>query len=126
MGAAGRLRHQESTDSTSGFRSRSKTMSDAAAADARKDGTDSEEGRDGGMSSGSVTMPRVKGMLGNTPIHLTLSTTSTLSAGSTGSAAKLIQASSTPGRNIPPQPSLPEPSKLINFSSLVKNGCHFR
>ncbi|ODN06327.1 Protein still life, isoforms C/SIF type 2 [Orchesella cincta] len=113
MGAAGRLRHQESSDSSSGFRSRSKTMSDAAAAEGRRDGTDSEEGREGGISSGSVTMPRVKGMLGNTPIHLTLSTTSTLSAGSTGSAAKLIQASSTPGRSIPPHQPLPEPSSPI-------------
>jgi hypothetical protein len=51
-----------------------------------------------------------KGMLGATPNHLTLSTASTLSAGSTGSAAKLIQASSTPGK-LSSAPPPPEPSK---------------
>jgi hypothetical protein len=92
-------------------------------------GTDSEEGpqqqsSSGGHhhhqhlrevgSGGSATMPRAKGILGNTPNHLTLSTTSTLSAGSTGSAAKLIQSSATPGRNIPPPPQpVPEPSELM-------------
>ena len=50
-------------------------------------------------------------MLGATPNHLTLSTASTLSAGSTGSAAKLIQASSTPGK-LSSAPPPPEPSKL--------------
>ncbi|XP_035711020.1 protein still life, isoform SIF type 1 isoform X3 [Folsomia candida] len=117
MGSA-TLKHQDSIDSNSGFRGRSKTMSDG------KGGTDSEEGGAGSGGGhphhreviGSATMPRAKGVLGNTPNHLTLSTTSTISAGSTGSAAKLIHASGTPGsRNIAPPPVavVPEPSSPI-------------
>jgi len=41
--------------------------------------------------------------LGKTPNHLTLSTTSTLSAGSTGSQAKLIQSSHQPENYHPSQ-----------------------
>lgn len=41
--------------------------------------------------------------LGRTPNHLTLSTTSTLSAGSTGSQAKLIQSSQQPENYQPPK-----------------------
>lgn len=41
--------------------------------------------------------------LGRTPNHLTLSTTSTLSAGSTGSQAKLIQSSHHPEHYQPSQ-----------------------
>lgn len=89
-----------------------------------KGGTDSEEGGAGSGGGhphhreviGSATMPRAKGVLGNTPNHLTLSTTSTISAGSTGSAAKLIHASGTPGsRNIAPPPVavVPEPSEIL-------------
>lgn len=44
----------------------------------------------------------VKKTLGRTPNHLTLSTTSTLSAGSTGSQAKLIQSSQHPVNYQPP------------------------
>lgn len=117
MGSA-TLKHQDSIDSNSGFRGRSKTMSDG------KGGTDSEEGGAGSGGGhphhreviGSATMPRAKGVLGNTPNHLTLSTTSTISAGSTGSAAKLIHASGTPGsRNIAPPPVavVPEPSEIL-------------
>jgi len=39
---------------------------------------------------------KVKATLGRTPNHLSLSTTSTLSAGSTGSQARLIQSSHQP------------------------------
>jgi hypothetical protein len=50
-----------------------------------KGGTDSEEGGPHHREVvGSATMPRAKGLLGCTPNHLSLSTTSTLSAGSTG------------------------------------------
>ncbi|GLG95383.1 uncharacterized protein GBIM_02360 [Gryllus bimaculatus] len=42
------------------------------------------------------------GTLGRTPNHLTLSTTSTLSAGSTGSQARLIQSSQQPEHYQPP------------------------
>lgn len=43
-----------------------------------------------------------RGGLGRTPNHLTLSTTSTLSAGSTGSQARLIQSSQQPQNYHPP------------------------
>lgn len=43
-----------------------------------------------------------KATLGRTPNHLTLSTTSTLSAGSTGSQARLIQSSQHPENYQPP------------------------
>ncbi|CAG7732893.1 unnamed protein product, partial [Allacma fusca] len=102
-----RLRSQDSTDSCgSGFRSRSKTMSDANKEEGAK-----MEGEEGEVRKTikSTTMPRMKGSLGQTPNHLTLSTTSTLSVGSTGSAAKLIQSSATPARYTvaaaPPEPS---------------------
>lgn len=49
----------------------------------------------------SITVA-VKKSLGRTPNHLTLSTTSTLSAGSTGSQAKLIQSSQHPVNYQPP------------------------
>lgn len=109
MGPAAMLKKQDSMDSTSGFRVRSKTLSDG------KGGTDSEEGGQHREVIGSATMPRAKGVLGTTPNHLTLSTTSTLSAGSTGSAAKLIHASATPGRSLPPPPApaVPEPSEIL-------------
>lgn len=42
-----------------------------------------------------------KTSLGRTPNHLTLSTTSTISAGSTGSQARLIQSSHQPENYIP-------------------------
>ena len=44
-----------------------------------------------------------KTSLGRTPNHLTLSTTSTISAGSTGSQAKLIQSSHHPEHYQPAQ-----------------------
>lgn len=61
-------------------------------------GTKSEGEED--SQSGAATS---KKGLGKTPNHLTLSTTSTLSAGSTGSQAKLIQSSHHPENYQPSQ-----------------------
>lgn len=61
-------------------------------------GTKSEGEED---SSLAVTA-KGKATLGRTPNHLTLSTTSTLSAGSTGSQARLIQSSHQPENYQPP------------------------
>ncbi|GLV41393.1 hypothetical protein CBL_06623 [Carabus blaptoides fortunei] len=86
---------------TSNFRSRSKTIGDAADPPKRTvqenekcdPGTKSEGEED--SQTGNV-VPKSKATLGRTPNHLTLSTTSTLSAGSTGSQARLIQSSHQP------------------------------
>ncbi|XP_063702162.1 protein still life, isoform SIF type 1-like isoform X3 [Culicoides brevitarsis] len=56
------------------------------------------EGED---DSQTGTMPKSKATLGRTPNHLTLSTTSTLSVGSTGSQARLIQSSHAPSNYQP-------------------------
>ncbi|XP_055912609.1 protein still life, isoform SIF type 1 isoform X2 [Eupeodes corollae] len=90
-----------------GFRSRSKTVGDAAdpppkpphhqqqqqiPSDPSTDpGTKSEGEED--SQQGTI---KPKATLGRTPNHLTLSTTSTLSVGSTGSQARLIQSSHPP------------------------------
>ena len=84
-------------------------MSDANKRDQIHGGKEDE---DGTRKAKSTTMPRMKGTLGSTPNHLTLSTTSTLSVGSTGSAAKLIQASGAPAKYTT-APTQPEPSNLI-------------
>lgn len=57
----------------------------------------------GTKSEGEEDSMGVKKGLGKTPNHLTLSTTSTLSAGSTGSQAKLIQSSHHPEHYQPSQ-----------------------
>ncbi|XP_055686202.1 protein still life, isoform SIF type 1-like isoform X4 [Lutzomyia longipalpis] len=84
------------------FRSRSKTVGDAADPPPVPKRTTSELDRhDPGIKSegeddsqhGTV---KGKATLGRTPNHLTLSTTSTLSVGSTGSQARLIQSSHAP------------------------------
>ncbi|XP_066904403.1 protein still life, isoform SIF type 1 isoform X4 [Halyomorpha halys] len=88
------------------FRSRSKTVSDAVDDSSEKHrhdldpGTKSEGEEDGGSK---------KSGLGRTPNHLTLSTTSTLSAGSTGSQARLIQSSQQPQNYQPPPADLGSP-----------------
>lgn len=86
---------------TTNFRSRSKTVSDAVDSDKNKHdcdpGTKSE-----GEEDSSQTALKSKATLGRTPNHLTLSTTSTLSAGSTGSQARLIQSSQQPENYQPP------------------------
>ncbi|XP_011061096.1 PREDICTED: protein still life, isoform SIF type 1 isoform X6 [Acromyrmex echinatior] len=75
------------------FRSRSKTISDTSGeAKVEMDsGTKSE-----GEEDSQAFLGEKKTTLGRTPNHLTLSTTSTISAGSTGSQARLIQSSHQP------------------------------
>ncbi|XP_017756918.1 PREDICTED: protein still life, isoform SIF type 1 isoform X2 [Eufriesea mexicana] len=74
------------------FRSRSKTISDTSGEIKVEmdSGTKSEGEEDSQAFLGE------KKNLGRTPNHLTLSTTSTISAGSTGSQARLIQSSHQP------------------------------
>ncbi|KAL1138853.1 hypothetical protein AAG570_008915, partial [Ranatra chinensis] len=90
------------------FRSRSKTVSDGAS---NLDETDKlkqlhlhhQDGDPGTKSEGEdENNSKAKCGLGRTPNHLTLSTTSTLSAGSTGSQARLIQSSQQPQNYQPP------------------------
>ncbi|XP_066143980.1 protein still life, isoform SIF type 1 isoform X2 [Euwallacea fornicatus] len=96
---------QEPEHIPGGFRSRSKTVGDAADAmhermnHDRNDASIKSEGEDD--SQGGNSKP--KASLGRTPNHLTLSTTSTLSAGSTGSQARLIQSSHPPEKFHPVQ-----------------------
>ncbi|XP_011302498.1 protein still life, isoform SIF type 1 isoform X5 [Fopius arisanus] len=81
------------------FRTRSKTISDTTG-EVKVDmdsGTKSEGEED---SQGFLSEKKTN--LGRTPNHLTLSTTSTISAGSTGSQAKLIQSSHQPENYQPP------------------------
>ncbi|XP_045492860.1 protein still life, isoform SIF type 1 isoform X2 [Colias croceus] len=91
------------------FRQRSKTMGEAAGPESagadRGPGAESgaEKGEAGSKSEGEdePPPPPAKRGLGRTPNHLTLSTTSTLSAGSTGSQARLIQSSHQPAQYQP-------------------------
>ncbi|CAH2107327.1 unnamed protein product [Euphydryas editha] len=89
------------------FRQRSKTLGDSAADVSKRlpttttgagGGAGCGAGADGSKSEGEdePPPPPAKRGLGRTPNHLTLSTTSTLSAGSTGSQARLIQSSHQP------------------------------
>ncbi|CAK9806660.1 Protein still life, isoform SIF type 1 [Anthophora plagiata] len=75
------------------FRSRSKTISDTSGEIKMEmdSGTKSE-----GEEDSQAFLGEKKANLGRTPNHLTLSTTSTISAGSTGSQARLIQSSHQP------------------------------
>ncbi|XP_026674409.1 protein still life, isoform SIF type 1 isoform X10 [Ceratina calcarata] len=75
------------------FRSRSKTISDTSGeVKVEMDsGTKSE-----GEEDSQAFLGEKKANLGRTPNHLTLSTASTISAGSTGSQARLIQSSHQP------------------------------
>ncbi|CAH1980027.1 unnamed protein product [Acanthoscelides obtectus] len=85
----------EITVTGSNFRSRSRTVGDTVDAQKRAD----ERNDTGAKSEGeedSQAGAKPKSGLGKTPNHLTLSTTSTLSAGSTGSQARLIQSSHPP------------------------------
>lgn len=62
-----------------------------------------------------------RGGLGRTPNHLTLSTTSTLSAGSTGSQARLIQSSQQPSNyQPPPSTDLGESIPMNCFRSMLR------
>ncbi|XP_014226611.1 protein still life, isoform SIF type 1 isoform X3 [Trichogramma pretiosum] len=82
------------------FRTRSKTISDSS-------GETKVEMESGAKSEGEEDSQAYGGEkktnLGRTPNHLTLSTTSTISAGSTGSQAKLIQSSHHPENYQPAQ-----------------------
>ncbi|XP_026485958.2 protein still life, isoform SIF type 1 isoform X3 [Vanessa tameamea] len=92
-----------SSDETT-FRQRSKTLGDTAAdmskrsAPSASSSSGAGAGAEGSKSEGEdePPPPPAKRGLGRTPNHLTLSTTSTLSAGSTGSQARLIQSSHQP------------------------------
>ncbi|XP_015835959.2 protein still life, isoform SIF type 1 isoform X2 [Tribolium castaneum] len=85
---------QEGDEPTTTFRSRSKTVGDAADPPKR---SDHDRNDTGAKSEGEEdSQGGKKATLGRTPNHLTLSTTSTLSAGSTGSQARLIQSSHAP------------------------------
>ncbi|XP_026328741.1 protein still life, isoform SIF type 1 isoform X5 [Hyposmocoma kahamanoa] len=85
------------------FRHRSKTLGDTAETNAKRapppPPPDTDKSDPGSKSEGEDEPPQPpasKRGLGRTPNHLTLSTTSTLSAGSTGSQARLIQSSHQP------------------------------
>ncbi|KAL0892157.1 hypothetical protein ABMA27_015354 [Loxostege sticticalis] len=84
------------------FRHRSKTLGDAAESSVKRapppPPPDTDKSDPGSKSEGEDEPPQppAKRGLGRTPNHLTLSTTSTLSAGSTGSQARLIQSSHQP------------------------------
>ncbi|VVC99512.1 unnamed protein product, partial [Leptidea sinapis] len=83
------------------FRIRSKASTETSGADVstkRAPTTDTDKSEAGSKSEGEEEPPQppAKRGLGRTPNHLTLSTTSTLSAGSTGSQARLIQSSHQP------------------------------
>ncbi|XP_050309529.1 protein still life, isoform SIF type 1 isoform X3 [Anthonomus grandis grandis] len=96
---------QECDDIAANFRSRSKTIGNADEATHerlnhdRNDAGIKSEGEDDSQSGNC----KPKAVLGRTPNHLTLSTTSTLSAGSTGSQARLIQSSHPPEKFQPVQ-----------------------
>ncbi|CAH1168966.1 unnamed protein product [Phyllotreta striolata] len=82
------------------FRSRSKTVGDQADPPKRTEHHQHERmeysAKSEGEEDSQATNVKPKSVLGKTPNHLTLSTTSTLSAGSTGSQARLIQSSHAP------------------------------
>ncbi|GBP14236.1 hypothetical protein EVAR_7660_1 [Eumeta japonica] len=93
----------ERADTSAAFRQRSKTMGDTADTAKRAPPppppADADKSEAGSKSEGEddpQPPPAPKRGLGRTPNHLTLSTTSTLSAGSTGSQARLIQSSHQP------------------------------
>ncbi|XP_032455857.1 protein still life, isoforms C/SIF type 2 isoform X11 [Nasonia vitripennis] len=85
--------HHQQIQQQQTFRTRSKTISDSSGeVKVEMDsGTKSE-----GEEDSQAYLGEKKTSLGRTPNHLTLSTTSTISAGSTGSQAKLIQSSHHP------------------------------
>ncbi|KAJ0179886.1 hypothetical protein K1T71_004477 [Dendrolimus kikuchii] len=88
---------QESAVEDAAFRHRSKTLGDTTGGSG-SGGAETDKSEGGSKSEGEEELPPppTKRGLGRTPNHLTLSTTSTLSAGSTGSQARLIQSSHQP------------------------------
>ncbi|KAI8428896.1 hypothetical protein MSG28_007529 [Choristoneura fumiferana] len=95
---------QEALANEPAFRHRSKTLGDPVDTQSSVKRAppppppDTDKSDPGSKSEGEDDHPQPppKRGLGRTPNHLTLSTTSTLSAGSTGSQAKLIQSSHQP------------------------------
>uniref|UniRef100_A0AAR5NZ99 Uncharacterized protein n=1 Tax=Dendroctonus ponderosae TaxID=77166 RepID=A0AAR5NZ99_DENPD len=104
--SAGNISDHDGENPSGSFRSRSKTLGDAADAlqermnHDRNDAGAKSEGEEDSQSGGQT---KAKASLGRTPNHLSLSTTSTLSAGSTGSQARLIQSSHPPEKFQPAQ-----------------------
>ncbi|KAF5297733.1 hypothetical protein FQR65_LT09906 [Abscondita terminalis] len=100
---------QEADEPPSGsFRSRSKTVGDVADPPKRNEPDKTDPGiKSEGEDDSQTGSSKGKSGLGRTPNHLTLSrlpsTTSTLSAGSTGSQARLIQSSNQPENYHPMQ-----------------------
>ncbi|KAB0802276.1 hypothetical protein PPYR_04462 [Photinus pyralis] len=96
---------QEADEPPSGsFRSRSKTVGDVADPPKRPESEKCDPGiKSEGEDDSQTGSSKGKTGLGRTPNHLTLSTTSTLSAGSTGSQARLIQSSHQPENYQPMQ-----------------------
>uniref|UniRef100_A0A8D8VG35 T-lymphoma invasion and metastasis-inducing protein 1 n=2 Tax=Cacopsylla melanoneura TaxID=428564 RepID=A0A8D8VG35_9HEMI len=91
--------HSHSTHST--FRGRNKPVNESQDEGEKQSKHDCDPGTKSEGEEDSIS-GAVKKSLGRTPNHLTLSTTSTLSAGSTGSQAKLIQSSQHPVNYQPP------------------------
>ncbi|XP_075970597.1 guanine nucleotide exchange factor still life isoform X10 [Anticarsia gemmatalis] len=93
---------QEPPPEEPAFRHRSKTLGDPIESSAKRAPPPpppvEDKAEPGSKSEGEDEQPPppAKRGLGRTPNHLTLSTTSTLSAGSTGSQARLIQSSHQP------------------------------
>ncbi|KAH1001987.1 hypothetical protein HUJ04_005936 [Dendroctonus ponderosae] len=122
--SAGNISDHDGENPSGSFRSRSKTLGDAAGMNGlnsnrtpfctgelpdalqermnhdRNDAGAKSEGEEDSQSGGQT---KAKASLGRTPNHLSLSTTSTLSAGSTGSQARLIQSSHPPEKFQPAQ-----------------------
>ncbi|CAB3221432.1 unnamed protein product [Arctia plantaginis] len=93
--------HQQPATDEPAFRHRSKTLGDTTESSAKRappPPPPEDKVELGSKSEGEDEQPPppAKRGLGRTPNHLTLSTTSTLSAGSTGSQARLIQSSHQP------------------------------
>ncbi|XP_037081039.1 protein still life, isoform SIF type 1-like isoform X2 [Pollicipes pollicipes] len=103
--------HESVSGSDTNLRGRSRTMDasgpgrpGAAGPTGGQRGDDGSDVRDDTSRSDAEeeVLPRRPGQLGRIPNHLSLSTSSTLSAGSTGSQARLIQASNAPEHYQPP------------------------
>ncbi|CAB3243524.1 unnamed protein product [Arctia plantaginis] len=93
--------HQQPATDEPAFRHRSKTLGDTTESSVKRappPPPPEDKVELGSKSEGEDEQPPppAKRGLGRTPNHLTLSTTSTLSAGSTGSQARLIQSSHQP------------------------------
>ncbi|XP_043212982.1 protein still life, isoform SIF type 1-like isoform X2 [Amphibalanus amphitrite] len=100
--------HEAVSGSETNLRRRSRTM-DASSGHPGRPGALGDDGSDvrddtsrSDVEEEEEALTRRCGQLGRIPNHLSLSTSSTLSAGSTGSQARLIQASNAPEHYQPP------------------------